>query len=175
MNPWHRWLIPPAIVLSAGAAYGETYMSVEEAQSVMFPGERLSKADLMLTPAQVKAIETSSGINVRVKQVQVWKASGGGVFFVDQVLGKHEYITWALALNADGGVRGIEILDYRETYGSEVRNPRWRAQFSGKKNGDALKLDRDIKNISGATLSCRHITDGVKRLLATYDVVFGHE
>jgi len=174
MEAWHRWLIPPAIVLSAGGAYGEIYLSVEEAQRVLFPGERLVTAEVMLMPDQVKAIEKASGINVRVKAVQAWKASGGGVFFVDQVLGKHEYITWALGVNGDGTVRGLEILEYRETYGGEVRNARWRAQFVGKKNGDPLKLDRDIKNISGATLSCRHITDGVKRLLATFAVLFGH-
>jgi hypothetical protein len=28
----------------------------------------------------------------------------------DEVVGKHEFITWALALNADGSVRQIEIL-----------------------------------------------------------------
>ena len=41
---------------------------------------------------------------------------------------------------------------------------------SGKTSQSTLKLDRDIKNISGATLSCRHITDGVKRLLAFYEI-----
>jgi Na+-translocating ferredoxin:NAD+ oxidoreductase RnfG subunit len=43
-------------------------------------------------------------------------------------------------------------------------------QFAGKTAADPLRLDGDIKNISGATLSCRHITDAVKRLLATYEV-----
>ena len=52
---------------------------------------------------------------------------------------------------------------YRETYGYEIRNDKWRAQFVGKNANSKLKLDDDIKNISGATLSCRHITDGVKR------------
>ena len=68
-------------------------------------------------------------------------------------------------------VRGLEVLDYRETYGGEIRNPRWRQQFVGKRPGAALKLDGDIKNISGATLSSRHVTDGVRRLLATYDLL----
>jgi hypothetical protein len=31
-----------------------------------------------------------------------------------------------------------------------------------------LRLEEDIQNISGATLSCRHITEGVRRLLALY-------
>ena len=92
-----------------------------------------------------------------------------GYFIIDEVYGKHEYITYAVALEADGRVRQIEILVYRESYGYEIRNPAWRAQFIGKKHGDPVSLDEDIKNISGATMSCRHISQGVKRLLATYD------
>ena len=52
-----------------------------------------------------------------------------------------------------------------------MRNAKWRAQFAGKDARAPLKLDVDIKNISGATLSSRHITDGVKRLLATHALV----
>jgi Na+-translocating ferredoxin:NAD+ oxidoreductase RnfG subunit len=89
---------------------------------------------------------------------------------VDQVLGKHEYITYALGLNASGSVKQIEILDYRETYGYQVRDPSWREQFVGKTVNAPLKLEGDIRNISGATLSSRHITEGVKRLLATYEI-----
>jgi Na+-transporting NADH:ubiquinone oxidoreductase subunit NqrC len=62
---------------------------------------------------------------------------------------------------------------YRESYGEQVRNPAWRAQFTGKRHGATLALTKDIKNISGATLSSSHITDGVKRLLATYALVCG--
>ena len=104
------------------------------------------------------------------EKCSAWRVESGGLFIVDEVIGKHEYITYAVGLNADGSVRGIEIMDYRESYGHEIRDPAWRAQFTGKTAADPLKLDRDIKNISGATLSCRHITDAVKRLLATYEV-----
>jgi Na+-translocating ferredoxin:NAD+ oxidoreductase RnfG subunit len=96
--------------------------------------------------------------------------SGGGWFIVDEVVGKHEFITYAVGLNANGSVKQIEVMDYRETYGGEIRNENWRTQFVGKTSQSQLKLDKDIKNISGATLSCRHITDGVKRLLAFYEI-----
>lgn len=86
------------------------------------------------------------------------------------MVGKHEFITYAVALNANGSVREIEIMDYRESYGYEVRNPEWRKQFVGKTTADPLLLNEDIRNISGATLSSRHVTDGVKRVLATYAV-----
>ena len=54
---------------------------------------------------------------------------------------------------------------------TEIREALWRAQFIGKRHGAQLALTKDIQNISGATLSCRHITDGVKRLLATHAFV----
>jgi len=59
---------------------------------------------------------------------------------------------------------------YRETYGYEIRNAAWRRQFVRKRHGGSLKPDQDIRNISGATLSCRHVAEGVRRLLALHQV-----
>jgi Na+-transporting NADH:ubiquinone oxidoreductase subunit NqrC len=64
-------------------------------------------------------------------------------------------------------------LSYRETYGYQVRNAEWRRLFAGKTLADPFKLDQDIPNISGATLSCRNVTNGVKRLLALQELVLG--
>jgi len=123
-----------------------------------------------ITDEQRREIERRTGVSVRAREQRVWHAADGGFFIVDEVVGKHELITYALGLNADGSVRQIEVMDYRESYGYEIRNAEWRKQFIDKRDGDPLKLDVDIKNIGGATLSCRHIADGVKRLLAFYDV-----
>jgi Na+-transporting NADH:ubiquinone oxidoreductase subunit NqrC len=75
-----------------------------------------------------------------------------------------------VALTADGKVRQVEILEYREAYGGQVRNARWREQFVGRHHGDPVQIGQDIQNISGATLSCQHLTDGIRRLLATYAI-----
>lgn len=179
MSDWlHRKILPPAIVIAAGAipCYAATYLTVAQAQKVCFPdATAFDPAEIVLTPAQMKAIEKDSGVRVRLNTQKVWRAKMGekfiGWFILDEVLGKHEYISWCLALEPDGSVKHIEILDYRETYGYEIRNEKWRAQFTGKRHGAKLKLDDDVKNVSGATLSCRHITDGVKRLLSFYDLV----
>lgn len=165
------WLAVAPAALIAPAACAKTYITIEQAQALMFPGATLKPDFRTLTDEQAKAIERVSGVNVLSKQLKVWRASTGGWFIADKVVGKHEFITFALALDASGAVRDVEILDYRESYGDQVRLPAWRAQFVGKRHGAKLKLDADIKNISGATLSCRHVTDGVKRLLATYALV----
>jgi Na+-translocating ferredoxin:NAD+ oxidoreductase RnfG subunit len=171
MNRCAQWrLLPTVVVVIAAPAYGAVYLTVDQAQQAMFPGGQFTEAPVTLSDAEAKAIEARSGMNVRLREVRAWRVEGGGLFIVDEVIGKHEYITYAVGLNADGSVRGIEIMDYRESYGYEIRNPAWRAQFTGKTAADPLKLEGDIKNISGATLSCRHITDAVRRVLATYEV-----
>lgn len=170
-----RFLLIPAAALTISVpAHATVYLSIEQAQALMFPGETLTADFRTLSNAQVAAIEGASDTNVLSENLKAWKASGGGWFIVDQVVGKHEFIPIALALDPNGAVKDVEILEYRESYGDEVRNPKWRAQFTGRRNGDTLKLTEDIQNISGATLSSKHITDGVRRLLATYAIVFAN-
>ena len=132
------------------AAHAAVYLSVEQAQQVIFPG----------------ATFVPSGAN---GEARIWRVPGAGWFFVDRVIGKHDFITYALGLDASGKVRAIEIMEYRESYGYEVRTPGWRQQFVGKSAADSVRLGDDIRNISGATLSCRHVTAGVKRLLTVYE------
>jgi uncharacterized protein with FMN-binding domain len=137
-----HWVWLPVAAIST-SAYATTYFSVEQAQHAIFPG----------------ATFTSTG------QPNTWRTSNGGYFVVERVVGKHEYITVAIGINPNGTVKQIEIMDYRESYGYEVRDASWRAQFVGKSTSSPLQLGADIKNISGATLSSKHVTDGVKRVL----------
>lgn len=175
MEPLIRWITVPALV-AAAPAYAVQYLNVEQAQAALFPaGTQFAPHALALSAEQKQAIEQASGQRVRDLRPKVWRterdAQPQGWFLVDQVIGKHEFITYAVAIGADGAVRGVEVMDYRETYGYEIRNPAWRRQFAGKRHGDALKLGADIHNITGATLSCRNVTNGVKRLLAMHATV----
>jgi len=163
-------LLPMTALAVSPACYAVQYLSVEQAQVLMFPQTVLLPMPLTLTEQQKAQIERQADGRVRQIHVKAWRAASGGYFLVDQVLGKHEFITYAVALTEAGAVRQIEILDYRETHGEEVREAHWRKQFYGKTSANPIRIDRDIQNISGATLSCVHITDGVRRLLATYDI-----
>src|SRR4029077_10438577 len=135
--------------LVAPSTFAVQYLTVDQAQRAIFPGKSLMAAPVKLAPAQRKAIEQASGVRVLRNEQQVWRVSGGGWFIVDEVVGKHEFITYAIGLNGGGSVKKIEVMEYRETYGYEIRNEKWRAKFAGKTSRSALKLDDDIKNISG--------------------------
>src|SRR5260370_124941 len=164
----------PVSAIIAPSAFAIQYLTVEQAEKAIFPGKSFAAAPVKLTSIQRKAIEQASGVRVPHDEQQVWRVSGGGWFIVDEVVGKHEFITYAAGINADGSVKQIEIMDYRETYGAHFRIKKWHPQFSGKPTKSPFKLISDIKKIIGAPLSCRHITDGVKRLLVFYEIALKH-
>ena len=152
-------------------SYAKTYFTIEQAQKLLFKDTPLTPFPVELTKAQAKSIAKASDIRVRNRKINAWKSADNDWFIVDQVIGKHENIDLAVVINNRGKVMGLEVLTYRETYGHQIMNPKWRAQFYGKDSSEFLKLDKQIKNISGATLSCRHVTDGINRLNHTWEQV----
>nr|WP_310523080.1 FMN-binding protein [Polymorphobacter sp.] len=171
--------LPIGLLLNGQAARATTYFTAETVRLALFPGAtHFTDRSLVLSKPQMAAIAKASGSRGATPQLVAADAIGPGgklgTLLIDKVYGKHEFITYALALDPAGAVKGLEIMDYRESYGDEIRLPKWRAQFAGKSSGDPLKIDKQIKNISGATLSCVHVTEGVARLLATYATVLQH-
>jgi Na+-transporting NADH:ubiquinone oxidoreductase subunit C len=172
-----RWLAPAAIVVvSASPCLAARYMTDEQARGLIFPRvQEFVAATVMLTPEQIQRMEQQSNVKVRVPKQQIWEARDGGKLvgwlILDEVIGKRELITYYAGINVDGSVRNFQIVEYRELVGFQVRELKWRDQFVGKKLSDPLELGVDITNISGSTLSCRHVTEGIKRLLALHQVV----
>ena len=151
-------------------AEAKIYLSIEQAQKILMPHKQLSKMPMIITDDLQEKMRTASSIRHPFQGDQIWKTNDGGWFIVDEVVGKHEMITYAVGINPDGSIKQLEILEYRESYGFEVSEASWRQQFVGKKVASPLKLNQDIQNISGATLSSKHLTDGVKRLMVMHDL-----
>ena len=170
---WNPALLPlavAAIVVPFGA-HAKTYLSVEQAQKEMFGSAALTPFPVVLTSAQQDKLHDASSVSLKFEGNRIWKVAGGGWFVVDEVVGKHEFITYAVGIDASGRVKQVQILEYLESYGYEVADESWRKQFVGKGADAPLKLGRDIENIGGATVSSKHIADGVKRVLTMYDLV----
>lgn len=177
---WPHLIAVPALAAIATAASAADYLTVAEAQHALMPqAQSFAPLAVTLSPSQIAQIKKLSGVPQRTAQPRVWRALAAngammGWVFVDEVIGKHEFITYAVAISLDGRVLGVEIMSYRESHGGQVRDARWRERFRGKTLSDPFKLNKDIPNISGATLSCRNVTDGVKRLLAIHSLALAH-
>lgn len=176
---WAQIIAVPALAVVSAPAIATDYLTAEQAQRALIPqAQAFSVFAVTLNSAQLQQIRRLSGVPQRTNQPKVWRATRGGItvgwVIIDEVIGKHEFITYATGISPDGHVTGVEILSYRESKGGQVRDPRWRSRFRGKTLADPFRLNQDIPNISGATLSSRNITDGVKRLLAIYSVALPH-
>ena len=162
------------LCVTGGRASARTYLTVAQAQKSLCRGVALQAATVNLTKEQMKSIQATSKVRVRNSKVNAWRAPDGGWFIVDQIIGKHEFIDMAVALSPAGKVEGVEILEYRESYGHEIINVKWLAQFIGKGPGKRLEIEKDIRNISGATLSSVHVMEGINRLTETWAQVLRH-
>lgn len=168
---WAACWLPAAALVSP--VYAADYLSIPVAQQQLFPdAQAFVPRPLKFTDEQKDSIKAAAGVRQRWDEQQVWRAERAGKllgwFIVDEVVGKHEFITYGTAISPDGKVIGVEILSYRETHGGQVREPAWRKTLQGKTLADRFKLDEDVPNISGATLSCRNVMDGVKRMLVIH-------
>jgi len=166
------------IFISVPAA-ATSYLSLEEAQKIFFPeASHFTREKIIFSPEQKKELKNRTGVTVTNIAQPIWRAFKSenskavllGYFIFDAVIGKHDLIDYAVGLSPDGTVTGVEILTYRESYGSEIRNKHWRKQFRGKTLSSPLKLNDDIQNIGGATLSCRGVTEGIKKILGVYEI-----
>jgi Na+-translocating ferredoxin:NAD+ oxidoreductase RnfG subunit len=162
------------LALAPAGAFAVEYMSAEQAAKLMFPdAERFEARALTLDAAQMQQL-AARGVAPRSAQWNVQAALRGtqvlGYVVTDAVIGKFELIGYAVGLTADGAVKQVEILSYRESHGHEIRLPAWRKQFVGKTAAAPLRVGDDIANISGATLSCSHVTEGVRRIVAVVEL-----
>jgi hypothetical protein len=165
-----------ALLASAPAVIAADYLSLADAQRAIFPeATGFEPLPLQPTAAQRQAIAALAGVQPPRGRLAAWRVRGSsgalGFFFTDEVVGRQDFIDYALGVNADGTLRAPEIMSYRESHGGEVRNAAWRAQFAHRSNGAALRPIIDIRNIAGATLSCEHLTAGVRYLSALWQVL----
>jgi len=178
-SDWSALLLLPVAAIAA-PAFAIDYFTAEQAIKQIFPEAQGFKPLLVkLNGAQKDKIKSIAGVKQRWDEQKVWRVEKDGKlegwFIVDDVVGKHEFITYGTGITPDGHVVGIEIMSYRETKGDQVRDAGWRKHFAGKTLADPFKLDEDVPNISGATLSSRNVLDGVKRLLALQKVALTGE
>jgi len=167
-------LAASAVALAPASAFAVDYLSAEQAAKLMFPdADRFESREITLDAAQLQSLD-AQGVRARSARwpVRVAQRAGAtlGFVVVDEVIGKFELITYAVGVGLDGAVKQVEVLSYRESHGHEIRLPAWRRQFIGKTAASPLRVGEDIANISGATLSCSHVTEGVRRIVAVVDL-----
>jgi len=149
------------LVALALPARAEVYLTREQALALAFPGAS-ARAERKTSFSEA---ERSGSADVPAT-LTWWRFEKDGTLLgyacIDDVLGKEQPITFLLATDPALRIRAVEILAYRESHGGEIRRADWREQFVGKDPESPLRVGRDVRNIAGATISCRNLTNGVR-------------
>src|SRR2546421_597210 len=118
------------------------YLSVEAAQRALFPqADLFSELVVSLNAAQREQVASLAGPQPPHRSLRAWKAMRAGELagyvFVDEVIGREDFITYAAGIDAAGHLRALEVLAYRESHGGGVRSEAWRPQLSGRRGAPA--------------------------------------
>lgn len=159
------------LALLAGTTYSDTvYLTETEALRNLFGADaKVHAARIQLSPEEKAAVERQVGKAGSSNHTVFVGLRGDkplGFAMIWEEIGKYRPITFMVGVGLDGRVTSVQVMVYRESVGSEVRRAYWTRQFAGKGNGDMIRPDRDIRKISGATMSCDAICRGVRKVVA---------
>lgn len=157
-------------------AVARVHLTVEEALALAFPGCQVERKTAFLTAGQVERARTLSGVEVPSALVTYYTAVKGGALQGTAYLDTHRVRTLPetllVVVGLQGELRRIEILSFREP---EEYMPReiWYDQFKGQELDRDLEIKRDIRPVTGATLTARATTTAARRVLAIHQVLAG--
>ncbi len=158
-------------------AQAVVYLSTEEALRLAFPAgeQRMTVPLSQLTDAQLAGLKEKTGMPFSSRITHCYQGLKQGKIkgyaCIDNMIGKSEYITYLLYIrHPQGEVEFVELMTYRESEGGEIKNPAFLRQFQGKNSEDPVRLERDIRKISGATYSSRALATGARKLIHLYRI-----
>lgn len=162
------------LLFSVVTGVAQVSMTKDEALRAAFPGLEVERSTAFLSDIERSAIQRTAKARVESKVVTYYLArrSGkiAGTAFFETMTVRTMPATIMVVVDPDTTVRSVELLAFYEP--PDYRpSDRWLDQFAGAGTSTDLYLKRGIHAISGATLSAQSITEGVRRLLATYATV----
>jgi len=171
------------LIFSIGAdeSFSKDLVSKDEALKKIFQqATSFESQDLVLSDAQINSIEEKAQVffdrsYLRNIHMVAAKKDGQVLGFAleDTVIGKWGPIHYLVGLNTDGIIREVIVLDYQEIRGRPIAKKRFLRQYQKKNITDPIKLRSDIDGVTGATISSRSITDGIRKDLFIFQELKG--
>jgi len=161
------WTVAPA-----GAT---VFLTTAEALALAFPDCAVERETRYLTEAEQAEVGRRAGQALESRLAHPYRASckgePGGTAYFDTHRVRTLPETVMIVVTPDGKVGRIEVLSFQEPREYKAPDP-YLAQFAGKSLADPLAIKRDLRGLTGATLTARATTEAVRRVLALHAVLF---
>ncbi len=168
------------LAASAVPAAAEVYLTEAQALGVIFGDTAVVRREQRSVDPQLRAkLEHASNLHFPEPTCTFFISGQPGqpqkYALVMNEIGKTEPITFMVGMNDQGKVTDVVIMEFRENRGWEVKEKRFLNQFHGKTVHSSIRVDEDIINYTGATLSSKAVARGVKRALFLLDAFYPPE
>ncbi len=152
----------------------QVYLTEEQALRLIFPeGTEIVMDEIVLVSEEKQALENRLKRRLFEDRFKVYigKENGKvrGYAIIGEEIGKFHPFTFIVGIMPNGKISQVAVLVYRESRGSEIARKRFLYQFIGKTSKQPIKINKDIINITGATMSVNVMCAGVKKALAVID------
>jgi hypothetical protein len=159
--------------------YSQVYLTKDEALKLYFPNSlSIERKTVFLTDEQVEKIQQRAKAKVESKIITYYIGKNqkniDGYAFLETHTVRTMPETFIAVIDTNGSVLAVEILAFYEPE-DYLPPKRWLALLKGKTINSDLWLKRGVQNIVGATLSAQAITEGLRRILATFEVAIPKE
>lgn len=168
-------LLSPCVVALAEAGI---LQGVSEALKNAYPMATFERRGIVLSDTKQSVIEQKANISFKkhplsniVYYVARDKNGIAGYAFEDTVIGKWGLIHYFLAVDPDGKITNVNVLDFKERRGRPAAKKSFTNQFIGKNITNPLRLRRDINGVTGATITSTSLTDGIRKLLYLFEEI----
>lgn len=152
-------------ILAAGGVYEEPEAFVER----HFDGDPPEPSTLYPKAELKRTIKSILGHRYSKFRIRYWLKDGRSVWILEEI-GKERPITSGFSVKFER-IAEAKVLIFRESRGWEVRYDSFADQFIDAKLTPLLDLDRQIDNITGATLSVRAVTKLARLALVLHKTV----
>jgi len=163
------------VLLMGASIWSTVLITVEEALKLVFPDANTTRQTLFLSDEQRARAEKVSGAEISSSLATRYVAHDEqgeilGWAYLDTHRVRTLPETLMIVLDPDGTVRRVEVVTFREPLEYMPREA-WYEQYQGQELDDDLALKRDIRPVTGATLTARATTEAVRRILALHAIV----
>lgn len=143
-------------LLSTMAIAGGVYQEPDEFIKQVFDNKSPKTEVLWINKELKKEIAEILDHKYNGLRVRYWQKDKKSAWVLDEI-GKEKPITAGVVIN-NGQIELVKVLVFRESRGWEVRHDFFTNQFRQASLKDNYQLDKNIDNISGATLSVRAVS-----------------
>jgi FAD:protein FMN transferase len=171
------WITTASVVAAAVPAAAEVYLNEAQAlAAILGENAQIRREQKRLDPEIRAKLERSGNLQFPEQSYAFFISVKDGKperYAIElNEIGKSEPITFMVGMSPDGKVTDVVVMVFRENRGWEVQEKRFLNQFRGKTLRNSIRVNEDIINYTGATLSSKALARGVRRALLLLDAFY---